>query len=187
MIEILVIAGTFALCFGVDKLFTKLFRSKAQHRSGLSVRLNKRYGSFGLILTFIGIAALISGAIDSVVLLLGGILVVLLGIGLIVYYMSFGIFYDGDSFILTTFGKKSVVYRFGDITAQQLFVVQGGGTVVDLHMKDGTAVQIQSAMEGSNAFLDHAFTAWCRQNGRDPATCDFYDPQNYCWFPPVEV
>ena len=44
-IPTLLIAGIiFGLCYLVDKAFAKLFRSKAQHRSGLAVRANKRYG-----------------------------------------------------------------------------------------------------------------------------------------------
>ena len=39
---LLVIVLTFALCFVVDKGYTKLFRSKKQHQSGLSLRQNKR-------------------------------------------------------------------------------------------------------------------------------------------------
>ena len=41
LIVILVVAGTFGLCFLLDKGYTKLFRSKAQHMSGKAVRLTK--------------------------------------------------------------------------------------------------------------------------------------------------
>ena len=43
---LLIAAAVFGLCFAVDKAFAKLFRSKAQHRSGMAVRANKRYGLF---------------------------------------------------------------------------------------------------------------------------------------------
>ena len=187
MTPIFVIVATFALCFGVDYLFTKKFRSKTQHRSGLSVRLSKHYAVIGVLLMVLGIAALISGVLNTPVLVAGGVFVIALGIFLIGYYMSFGIFYDADSFILTTFGKKSTVYTYRDIQAQQLYLVQGGNVIVELHMHDGSAVQIHSAMEGANRFLDHAYSAWLRQTGRDPRTCDFYDPENSVWFPPVEA
>ena len=58
---LLVAAVVFGLCFAVDKLFSKLFRSRAQHRSGLAVRASKRYGAFGVILMVLGVAALIFG------------------------------------------------------------------------------------------------------------------------------
>ena len=184
---ILVVVGTFALCFGIDKLFTKLFRSQKQHRSGLSVRLSKHYAIIGVLLVVLGIGALVSGVLNTPALTAAGAAVLVLGICLVVYYMTFGVFYDADSFILTTFGKKNTVYSFGDIRCQQLYVVQGGNMIVELYMTDGRTVQIQSAMEGMVPFLDHAFTAWLRQTGRDPQTCDFHDPANYCWFPPLEV
>ena len=106
--------------------------------------------------------------------------------GLIIYYTTFGIFYDEDSFIFTTFGKKSVEYRYQDIQGQQLYMVQGGNVIVELHMADGRAVSVQSAMLGVYAFLDTAFAGWCRQKGINSDDCTFYDPANSCWFPSVE-
>jgi len=181
---ILVAALVFGVCFLVDKGFVKLFRSKAQHTSGLSVRLSKRYAAFGLILLVVGVAAVITGLTKGWVLSIGGVLLILLGIGLIVYYMSFGIFYDADSFILTTFGKKSTVYAFRDIQGQLLYNNQGY-ILVELHMADGRAVHIQQTMSGAYPFLDHAYSAWLRQTGRTPEECDFHDPSKSCWFPTV--
>ena len=187
MLYILVAAAVFGICFAVDKGFTKSFRNQVQHKSGLSVRLSKRYAVFGLFLTVIGILAVCVGLTDESVLLWGGVIVLLMGFGLITYYMTFGIFYDADSFILTTFGKKNVVYSFSDIQEQKLYVVQGGSTIVELHMADGRAVGLQSTMEGTYPFLDHAFAAWCRQTGRNPEDCEFHDPSNSIWFPMEEV
>lgn len=183
---LLVAAVVFGLCFAIDKGFTKLFRSQAQHKSGLSVRLSRRYGSFGLIMGVLGLAALFAGLDGSTVMIVCGCLLMVVGIGLVVYYMTFGIFYDGDSFILTTFGKKSTTYRYENIKAQQLYVVTGGSVVVELHMTDGRTVSLQSSMTGAYPFLDHAFAAWCRQRGIDPESCDFHDPDNSLWFPKVE-
>ena len=177
---------TFGVCFLLDKGFTKAFRGTKQHKTGLSVRLNKRYGSGGLILVVLGLAAVFSGLSDGKLLLAGGIFVALLGIGLIVYYMTFGIYYDGDSFVLTTFGKKSVTYAFGDIKAQQLYTVTGGSTLIELHLKDGRTVSLQSTMTGVYPFLDAAFGAWCRQTGRNAEDCPFHDPANSRWFPGLE-
>ena len=55
---LLVVAAAFGACYGADKLFTKVFRSTQQHKSGKSVRLNKHYGGFGLVLAVFGIANL---------------------------------------------------------------------------------------------------------------------------------
>ena len=187
LFPILVIAALiFGICYLVDKAFTKLFRSKAQHRSGMAVRANKRYGVFGVILSVLGILAICVGITDGPVLLWGGVIVLGMGIALAVYYLSFGIFYDGETFLLQRFGKKDVTYYYKDILGQKLYLIQGGNIVVELHMADGSAVSVQSAFEGVYPFLDTAFAAWCLQTGRDPQSCDFHDPSQSLWFPTVE-
>jgi len=187
LIFALVAAATFGVCYLFDKGYTNAFRNRVQHRSGLAVRISKRYAAFGLILVLLGILAIITGITDGPVLLIGGVIVLLMGAGLITYYMTFGVFYDEDTFLLTTFGKKTREYRFSDITGQRLYLVQGGNVIVELHLKDKNAVSIQSAMEGAYPFLDHAFYAWCRQTDRDPESCEFHDPQNSLWFPTEEA
>lgn len=182
----LIAAAVFGICYLVDKAFTKAFRSKAQHRSGKAVRANKRYGVFGVVLAALGIMAVCIGVTDGVVLLVGGIAVLLMGICLAVYYLSFGIFYDGESFLQSRFGKKDVTYYYRDIKGQKLYLVQGGSIIVELHMADGNVVSLQSAMDGIYPFLDTAFAAWCLQTGRDPQSCDFHDPSQSLWFPTVE-
>lgn len=186
-IAILLIAALiFGVCYLVDKTFAKLFRSKAQHRSGMAVRANKRYGVFGVILTVLGIMGICVGITDGPVLMWGGVIVLLMGIGLAVYYLSFGIFYDGESFLQSRFGKKDVTYYYKDIVGQKLYLVQGGNIIVELHMRGGSAVSLQSNMDGVYPFLDTAFAAWCMQTGRDPQSCDFHDPSQSLWFPTVE-
>ena len=183
---ILVAAVIFGICYLVDKGFSKLFRSKAQHRSGMAVRANKRYGVFGVILTVLGIMAVCVGITDGPVLIWGGIIVLLMGIALAVYYLSFGIFYDGESLLLQRFGKKDVTYYYKEILGQKLYLIQGGNIVVELHMADGSTVSVQSSFEGVYPFLDTAFSGWCLQTGRDPQSCDFHDPSQSLWFPTVE-
>ena len=185
-IILLIAAAVFGICYLVDKGFAKAFRSKAQHRSGMAVRANKRYGVFGVILCVLGIMAICVGITDGKVLLLGGAVVLVMGICLAVYYLSFGIFYDGETFLYSRFGKTGVTYRYQDILGQKLYLVQGGNIIIELHMADGSAVSLQSAMEGVYPFLDTAFAAWCMQTGRDPRSCDFHDPRQSLWFPMVE-
>ena len=179
-------AAIFGICFAVDKAFTKAFRSKAQHRSGMAVRANKLYGLAGLILMILGILGVLTGLGANVLLLIGGIVVLILGICLVTYYLSFGVFYDGETMLICRFGKKDREYYFRDILGQKLYLVQGGSILVELHMADGSAVSLQSSMEGVYTFLDTAFAAWCMQTGRDPLTCDFHDPRQSIWFPTVE-
>ena len=182
---VIVAALVFGICFLVDKGFTRLFRSQAQHFSGLAVRLNKRYGSIGLLLGVLGLVAVFIGLPGDWVLIIGGAVVLLMGAGLVVYYMNYGVFYDEDTFLFMTLGKKNVTYRYADITAQQLYNNQGH-MLIELHMADGKVVQLQSTMNGCYAFMDHAFAAWCHQTGKTQEDCPFYNPENSCWFPPVE-
>ena len=182
-VYLLVIAAVFGLCYFFDKGFQKLFRSKTQHRSGLAVRLNKMYSIAGVLLSVLGVMAMINGSADGNILLYGGMMVLLLGIGLSVYHLSFGIFYDEESFVYTSFGKKEITYRFSDIRGQKLYVITGGSIVVELHMADGKTVSVQTTMSGAYPFLDAAFSGWCLQTGKDPETCDFHDPSNHLWFP----
>ena len=179
-------AAIFGICFAVDKAFTKAFRSKAQHRSGMAVRANKLYGLAGLILMILGILGVLTGLGANVLLLIGGIGVLILGICLVTYYLSFGVFYDGETMLICRFGKKDREYYFRDILGQKLYLVQGGSILVELHMADGSAVSLQSSMEGVYTFLDTAFAAWCLQKGIDPQSCDFHDPSQSLWFPTVE-
>lgn len=183
---ILAAAVIFGICYLIDKSFSKLFRSKAQHRSGKAVRANKRYGVFGVTLTVLGIMSICIGITDGPVLLAGGIFVLLMGIALAVHYLSFGIFYDGESMLVSAFGKKSREYYFRDIREQKLYLVQGGNIVVDLYMADGTSVSLQSSMDGVYPFLDTAFAGWCLQKNIDPQSCDFHDPSKSWWFPHEE-
>ena len=183
---LLVAALVFGGCYLFDKGFDKIFRNQAQHYSGLSVRLNKRYAAFGAVLIALGAAAFFTGLSSGMLMLICGPVIILMGAALVVYYATFGIFYDDNSFILTTFGKRSGTYRYRDIKGQRLYVIQGGSVVVELHMTDGRSVSLQSTMTGTYAFLDHAFAQWCRQTGRSPESCDFHDTDNHLWFPTLE-
>ena len=183
---ILICGLTFGVCFLLDRCFTRFFRGKQQHRSGLQVRHSKRYASFGLILGVLGLTAIFTGLSGNTVLLIGGSLVLVMAVGLVAHYLCFGVFYDADSFIRTSFGRKSTTYRFSDIQGQRLYLIQGGNIMVDLHLSDGSSLSIQSTMEGAYPFLDHAFAAWCRQKNINPGDCAFHDPANSLWFPTVE-
>ena len=185
LLIILVAALVFGICFIIDKGFTKVFRGTEQHKSGLSVRFNKHYGSMGLILTVLGVAALFAGSSEGTLLYICGGILVVAGICLMVYYMTFGVFYDEESFVLTTFGKQRKTYQFKDIRGQQLYNSYGN-TLIELYLSDGRTVQLQSKMEGVYPFLDKAFEGWLRQTGRCIEDCEFHDPENSCWVPPLE-
>ena len=183
---ILVAAVVFGLCYLVDKGFTKAFRGTVQHQSGKSVRLTKRYGSIGIVMFAVGVAAVFLGMNEAEwVLVGGGCILVLGGIALVIAYLSFGIYYDEDSFVFSKFGKPSITYYFKNICSQQLYIA-GGNIVVELHMKDGSHFQVHAGMTGMYDFMDHAFAAWLQQTGSKLENCTWYDPNNSCWFPPYE-
>ena len=183
IVILLIAALVFAICWGVDKLFTGLFRSKAQHRSGLAVRASKRYGIFGVMFSVLGILGIITGVGGEKVLLWVGVVVLLMGIGLAVHYLSYGIFYDGESFLLCRFGRRSQEHRYSEIVSQKLYVITGGSTVIELTLTDGSTVSVQSTMEGVYPFMDTAFAGWCLETGHEMDQCDFYDPSKSWWFP----
>ena len=183
---LLVAAAVFGACYLVDKAFTKKFRSKAQHLSGMAVRASKMYGVFGVALSAVGLMAVAVGISGSILLLLGGFIVLAMGIGLAAHYLTFGIFYDGESFLVSSLGKKSHAHRYGEIKEQKLYLLQGGSVLVELHLEDGTALSLQSTLDGVYPFLDTAFAGWCIQKGIDPQSCDFHDPSKHWWFPHEE-
>lgn len=178
----LVAALVFGICFLVDKGFTKLFRSKSQHRSGRSVRQVKRYGSFGIILFVLGISSFFVAKTYGKMFYFAGGLLTLLGIAMVVYYMTFGIYYDDETFLVERFGKKAEVYRYSDITAQKLYIA-GASFVLELYLTGGKTLQLQAKMVGFQEFMDKAYEAWLSQTGRDPENCDFHDRERFQWFP----
>lgn len=183
IVIMLVAALVFGICYAVDKAFHRLFRNKVQQKSGLSVRASKRYGSFGVILLVLGIAAVLTGL---KIMLFGGGIVGVAGLWMIGYYLGFGVYYDQDSFVVTAFGKKSITYTYGDIQTQQLYN-SSGVIVIELYMADKSVLQLSSNMEGVYPFLDYAFAAWCLERGITPESCAFHDPANSCWFPERSV
>ena len=183
---LVVAAAVFGICYLVDKGFTRMFRSQAQHMSGLSVRLNKRYATIGIIVAVLGIGAIVAGVSPLNWLLIAvGIVLALVGAALVTYYMTFGIFYDEKGFLVTTFGKRSKAYRYADIVGQLLYGSYGT-VLIELHLKDGRTFQLQSTMVDVYPFLDKAFARWLEQTGRKQEDCSFYDPDNSCWFPNME-
>lgn len=179
---LLVAALVFGVCALLDKAFTKTFRNSRQHKSGNAVRLSKRYGSMGLIVAVLGIASVLAGIPDNLLLLIGGAFLILVGVAFVVYYLSFGVFYDDDGFLLAVFGRKSKTYQFKDICTQKLYNSYGN-IVVELHLSDERSVQLHGNMEGTTAFLNYAFSKWLEQTGTDKGDCDFHNPNNSCWFP----
>lgn len=181
---IIVVALTFGICFLLDFIFRKLFRNKIQHKSGLSVKASKKYAAFGLIAVSLGVAALFSAKTGLWVVIAGSAMI-LLGVCLIVYFLTFGIYYDEESFIYSSFGHKNRVYKYECIIAQQLYA-SGANMVIELHLSDGSTLQLQSTMDGVYPFMNKAFHGWVRQNNKLIEDCKFYDPHRFSWFPDAQ-
>jgi hypothetical protein len=188
MIPYLILAAAvFGLCFILDKGFARLFRGKQQHKSGLAVKPGKRTAVLGLFLMLLGVAGVLGGISSGTAMLVMSLVMLLLGGGLVVYYLSFGIYYDEETFLVSSFGRQDRVYRYEQIREQQRFVVQGGSVIVELHMENGSCVTVQTTMDGAYPFLDYAFARWCARKGMDPEACEFHDPAQHRWFPEAEV
>lgn len=175
----------FGVCFLVDRLFTRLFRNKPEHKQGKTVRHNSRTAAFGLVIAVIGVAAVIAGFTAGWLFFVGGPLLIVVGGVLVAQYLSFGIFYLEDTFVYTAIGKKSTTYAYRDIQSQQLYN-NHGHTLIELHMADGKSIILQSTMNGLYPFLEFASARWLQQTGRSREDCTFYDPGKSCWFPPRE-
>ena len=187
MAYLIIAALTFGALYLLDKTFTKIFRNQAQHHSGTAVRLKKGYGIASVLLCIIGVLCLMQYiAAREGLMLFCFIALMLMGVGLGAYYLSHGIFYDDESFLFTTLGKKGRTYRYADIEGQKLYLLQGGSYLVDLYMSDGNNVSIQTSMPGAYDFLDKACHARFRQLGINSFECDWFDENQSCWFPPKE-
>jgi hypothetical protein len=188
MIPYLILAAlVFGACYAVDKVFARLFRNQQQHKSGMAVKPGKPAATLGLFLLMLGAAGILGGLSQGTAMMVMSVVMLLFGAGLVVYYLSYGIYYDAEGFLVSAFGKQNRVYRYEDIRQQRRFVVQGGSVIVELHMADGTAVSVQTNMNGTYPFLDYAFARWCEKKGIVPENCDFHKPDQHCWFPEAEV
>ena len=186
MMYVSVIIGTFAVLFLLDWGFHKLFRDKQQYHTGMAVHLNKRYLVAGILIAVLGVAMfgqLAKGF--NWLLVIAAVILEIMGIGLLIYYNTFGLFYDNDTFIYHCFGHKPATYRYEDIRSQQLFTT-AGGIMVELDLSDGRTLSLQQNMDGMYTFLDKASLARFRQLGIDNNTCKWFDKSNSCWFPPRE-
>ena len=175
---------TFAFPLLLGNLFQQLYNTVDTWVVG-NFASNEAFSAVGSVASIINVLiGLFMGLPEDWVLIVGGALVVLMGIGLVVYYMGYGVFYDENSFLFMTLGKQTKTYYYNAIRAQQLYNNQGH-LLIELHMSDGNVIQLQSTMNGCYEFMDHAFAAWLKQTGKKKEDCPYYDPDNSCWFPPV--
>ncbi len=183
-IGLLILAAlTFAACWLLDRLFRLLFRSRAEQRSGRAVRPSRRFAALGLLLAVLGLACAMGS--ERAYLIVAGVIVILVGVALAAYYVSYGIYYDESHFLVCRPGKRATQYSYGSICTQQLFLT-GGSILVGLHLASGITEQVPLGEDGAADFLNFAFARWCAARGLSPEDCAFHDTANSCWFPPLE-
>ena len=174
---IAVIFGLVALCDLV--LHRTLFRSRRQYAG--AVRMPRYSFILGLLLSILGLMAVLYIPRQTErALWLGSWVVLVMGAYLLVNFCWFGIFYDDEGFTCRALGRKTRVYRYGDITGQRTFAARSGWNA--LLYVGGEEVQLYAAMQGLSDFLSKAFFAWCRQKGLDPDAVE-NDPHNLVFFP----
>ncbi len=169
------------LCWCVDQLFKKLFPKDARQLAGKVVRLPRRTAVFGVLLTFFAVVMELNWFSRLAWYMhLAAALVLLLGVWLLVQFLSFSIYYDDEGFTYRNLGRKAENFRYGDILGQRSLLTRSG--VNSTLYLSGGEIPVYSAMQGAGDFLQKAFYRWCEATGTDPETVE-NNPQYLTWFP----
>lgn len=177
----IVCALVFLICFGIDKLVQRLFPKTELEKGKNVVRPARRSAVFGVILTFAAVAVTVFriSKEPDVLLLLGCAVAFILGVILLVSYFSFAIYYDNESFLYRSYGRKRE-FHYGQIRGQRTLMTRGGYNAV--LFVDDTEIDLYSSMQNVNVFLGKAFYRWCEQKGIDPNSVE-NNPRMMSWFP----
>lgn len=179
---ILLCAFVFLICFLIDLLIKKLFPKDRLESSKQCVRLPRREAIFGVILVFAAIVVFVRFLPQKMdaLLLIGAIVALLLGALLLVSYCSFAIYYDDETFLYRNFRHKKTVYHYSQIRGQRSLQTRSGINT-ELFV-GGESLQLYSAMQGLDAFLNKAFFRWCAVKGIDPDSVE-NNPPMLTYFP----
>ena len=91
-----------------------------------------------------------------------------------------GIDYTSDCFTFRA-GSQLKTFSFSQIQGQRVAISRRTVCLV-LCTEEGNVV-LYSNMQGFSAFLETAYTNWCRQKGLDPQAQDWHNPADHRWFP----
>lgn len=182
LLLIILCAFVFLICFLVDLLLKKLFPKDKLEGSKQCVRLPRREAIFGVILVFAAIVVFVRFLPQKMdtLLLIGAVVALLLGTVLLVSYCSFAIYYDDETFLYRNFRHKKVVYHYSQIRGQRSLQTRSGINT-ELFVA-GESLQLYSAMQGLDSFLNKAFFRWCAVKGIDPDSVE-NNPQMLTYFP----
>lgn len=182
---LIICAVVFLLCFLIDLLLKKLFPKEAIEKGKQVVRLPRRGAIFGVILVFTALVVfvrILPQKMDTL-LLIGGIAALLLGAVLLVNYCSFAIYYDEETFLYKDFRHKKTLYHYSQIRGQRSMLTRSG--VNTLLFVGEESLQLYSAMQGLDSFLNKAFFRWCAVKGIDPDSVE-NNPAMLTYFPDPE-
>lgn len=169
-------AAVFGICYGVDRLCRRLPKDNRK-----AVRLPRRSVIFGIVLTFLGFAAMLSFWTQlQWFFKAAAAFSMCLGLFLLVQYFAFSIRYDAEGFTFRTLGKKPYTAKYCNILGQKSLIARSGVNST-LYLTDGE-VPIYSAQVGVQDFLKTAFAAWCKAKNIDPDTVE-NNPEYLVYFP----
>ena len=96
--------------------------------------------------------------------------------------------WEDDIDRMFAYNQAGVAYEYTpmEMDANGNAIADGGSIVIELGLADGSALSLQSTLDGVYPFMDTAFAAWCMQTGLKMEECSFYDPSKSWWFPHEE-
>lgn len=175
-------AVVFLCCFLIDLLLRVIFPKSDREKSKKTVRPPRRSAVIGIILTFAGTAMLVKLLPEptDVLFLIGSIVAVIFGVILLCTYFSVVIYYDEEGFLYKAWGHGKKEFRYSQIRGQRSLLTRGGVNTI-LFVGD-EEINLYSAMQNLNAFLNKAFFKWCEAKNLDPDSIE-NNPRMATYFP----
>ena len=110
----------------------------------------------------------------------GCVIAIVLGVIMLVNYLSFAIYYDDEGFVYKDLRRKKTSYHYSQIRGQRSVMTRSGVNSILFVGKD--ELNVYSTMQDLNAFLNKAFYKWCEIKQIDPASVE-NNPAMFTWFP----
>ena len=179
---LLLCAVVFLVCFLIDKLFALIFPKSKTEKSGNVVRLPRRNAVAGVLLVFVPLVVLLFFIPEGgdTLMTVGCVTAIVLGVILLVNYLSFAIYYDDEGFVYKDLRRKKTSYHYSQIRGQRSVMTRSGVNSILFVGKD--ELNVYSTMQDLNAFLNKAFYKWCEIKQIDPASVE-NNPAMFTWFP----
>lgn len=182
LLVLLLCAVVFLICFLIDLLLKALFPKSKLENSKNVVRPPRRSAVFGVILSFLGVVVLVKylPTAEEILLIIGAAVALILGAVLLITYFSVVIYFDDEGFLYKARGHGKQTFRYSQIKGQRSLMTRGGINTI-LFVGDAE-INLYSAMQNVNAFLNKAFFKWCAEKGLDPDSIE-NNPRMLTYFP----